>query len=530
MTARRVDRRPPLHYPDNPLHAFLRRAAEVDPERTFLRFEDETFTFREMDAWGTAFANALRSAGIDPGDRVLLAMSNRSECLMVQHGVSQAGAATVLVNPSWKPYELERAFEITRPVAVVTDGPLAETVDAVGSQVPALRICVDDPPAGWRPFWDLVTSAGGHRPPEIDGDLSKIEAVLPFSSGTTGLPKAVRHSHRSLTAAITQRVAAYGITDEDRLQYFMALCTTYGVICSLAALAARASFRLFRRFDAVQVLQNIEAERITLAFGAAPVARAFRDTTDLERFDLSSLRWMMWGATPVLPEIAGEVTRRSGIRWMQAYGTTEIGITSNPATEPGRFRLDSPGFALSDVELRTVDPKTGTTLPRGEVGELVVAIPAVMMGYLPEEDNAGVFLPDGAFRTGDLAFVDDQGWVHLTDRVKELIKVSAFQVAPAELERLISTVPGVVDCAVYGVPDERRGERPKAAVVTDASDPPDEATIVAFVAERVATYKHLVGVRFVEEIPRNAGGKILRWMLRDSDATPSADGHRPRGD
>jgi long-chain acyl-CoA synthetase len=517
-------RRPPLHYPDQPLHAFLRTAAELVPERVFLRFEAERYTFREMDAWGTAFANALLSRGLEPGDRVLLDMANRAECLMVQHGVSQAGGSCVLVNPSWKAAELSRAIDITRPVGVVADAAVAEVIQSLGDRVPRLRMCVDAPsPEGWLPWWDIVEHAPGTRPAELDVDLSKLEALLPFSSGTTGLSKAVRHSHRTMTAAVTQRVAAYGITDTDKLQYFMALCTTYGVICSLSALAARASFHLFRRFDARAALDNIEQERITVSFGAAPVAIALRDFPDLERYDTTSLRWMMWGATPVRAEIADEVTRRSGIRWMQAYSTTEVGIASNPADDPERFRLDSPGFALSDVELRTVDIETGEDLPAGSPGELVVRSPGLMMGYLPEEDNDGAFLPDGSWRTGDVAYLDEDGWIHLTDRVKELIKVSAFQVAPAEIEDLISTIGGVLDCAVYGVPDARRGERAKAAVVAEPGRGLTEEAIMNFVAERLATYKHLGGVVFVDQIPRNAGGKILRRVLREADPATTAE-------
>jgi acyl-CoA synthetase (AMP-forming)/AMP-acid ligase II len=502
----------------------LRRAADTCPERTFLHFDNQHLTFGELDARGTAFANALIGLGTAYGDRVMLAMSNRSEWFMVQHGVSQAGGASVVVNPSWKPYELRRAVEITQPVAVVADGACAEVIDELGTEMPRIRICVDDPRTNdWASFWDLVAAGSGTRLPDLRADLATTEALLLFSSGTTGLPKAVRHSHRTLSAAITQRVAAYGVTDADRLQYFMAMCTTYGVICALSAIAARASLRLFRRFDAVPVLENIADEGITLGFGAAPVAIAFREVQDLERFDLSTLRWMMWGATPVLPEVAEEVTRRSGITWMQAYGTTEVGIASNPATEPERMRLDSPGYPLSDVVIRTVDPETGDTLPAGASGELVVQSPGLMMGYLPEADNEEAFLPDGSFRTGDIAYVDDQGWVHLTDRAKELIKVSAFQVAPAELERLISTIPGVRDCAVFGIPDARRGERPKAAIVMDAATPADAEPILRFVADRVASYKHLVGVVFIDVIPRNAAGKILRWQLRDNDARSVAD-------
>jgi acyl-CoA synthetase (AMP-forming)/AMP-acid ligase II len=514
-----------LHYPDRPLHDFLRLAAGSSPERVALRFDDGSLTFRDLDGWGTAFGNALRRVGVELGDRVLLAMSNRPECLMIQHGVSQSGASSVLVNPSWKHDELTKAIELTRPKAVVTDAVLAERLDAIDAARRCERICVDeDRPARWASFWNLTCDAPGSRPPDLDVDLSRLECLLPFSSGTTGVAKAVRHSHRSMHAAITQRVAAYGITDSDRLQFFMALCTSYGLICSLSSIAARASFRLFRRFDAETALQNIEDERITMAFAAAPVAIKFRDLQDLERYDLSSLRWMMWAATPVLPEIADEVSRRSGIRWMQAYSTTEVGIASNPAPHPEQFRLDSPGYPLSDVQVRTVDPETGADLEPGQEGELVVRSPAMMMGYLPEEGNAGAFLPDGSFRTGDLAWIEPGGWIHLTDRVKELIKSSGFQVAPSELERLLMTYPGVLDCAVYGVSHPRRGEAPKAAVVADPVNPPSAEALMSFVAEKLATYKRLCGVVFVDAIPRNAGGKLLRRDLRavDPEATGAA--------
>jgi long-chain acyl-CoA synthetase len=222
----------------------------------------------------------------------------------------------------------------------------------------------------------------------------------------------------------------------------------------------------------------------------------------------------MWGATPILPELADQVTRRSGIRWMQAYATTEAGIASNPAGHPDLCRLDSAGIALSDVELRTVDPETAEPLPAGQPGEIVVRGPSVMLGYLPEADDAAAFLPDGSFRTGDIGWIDGDGWVFVTDRVKELIKVSGFQVAPAELERVLSTHPRVLDCAVYGMPDVRRGEVPWAAVVPTPGEPPEPEQLMAHVADHLARYKHLAGVELVEAIPRNGAGKILRRHLR----------------
>ena len=521
--------RPRLHYPDQPLHQFLRDAADRRGERIALRFEDAAYTFRELDARGTNFANALSRLGLGMGDRVLLASGNRPEWLMVQHGISQVGGATVLVNSSWREGEVGHATELTRPAAVVADTAMAERLSASALTLPDVRICLDDqPPAGWRPFWDVIADAPGGRPPDLDADLSRLEALLPFSSGTTGLPKAVRHSHRSLVAAAIQRVASYGISDLDRLQFFMPLFTIYGVVVYTSVFASGASLRLFRRFDPQTVLQNMQDERITIAFAAAPVAAALRDRPDLEDYDLSSLRYMMWGATPVVPEIAADVSARTGIRWFVAYAATESGIAANPIEEPSAWRLDSPGLAISDVEIRVVDLVTHREVEPGHEGELVVRGPSTMLGYLPEEDDADAFLPGGWFRTGDIGWLEPEGWIHLTDRAKEMMKVSAFQVAPTEIERLLLAHPGISDCAVYGIPDARLGEVPKAAVVLAPGAQLSEEEVIAYSAEHLASYKRVRYVAFVDEVPRNAAGKVLRRVLRANDPDVGT-GHVPPG-
>jgi long-chain acyl-CoA synthetase len=513
-----VRRRPGLHYPDQPLHQFLRDAADRHGERVALRFDDERFTFRDLDARGTNFANALAGLGFGLGQRALLACGNRPEWLMAQHGVSQTGGASVLVNSSWRAAEIAHALALTRPSAVIADLSMAERLDASGVALPDIRVCLDDDAApGWRPFWDLIGGASGRRPADLDVDLSRLEVLLPFSSGTTGLPKAVRHSHRSLVSAAIQRVASYGISDQDRLQFFMPLFTIYGVIVATTVFASCASLRLFRRFDPQTVLQNLQDERITIAFAAAPVAVALRDQPDLERYDLSSLRYMMWGATPVIRDVADEVTKRAGIRWFVAYATTEAGISANPIEHPATWRLDSPGIPVADVEVRVVDIDSHQDRPPGESGELIVRGPSMMLGYLPEADNADAFLPGGWFRTGDVGWMEPQGWIHLTDRSKEMIKVSGFQVAPAEIEQLLFTHPSIADCAVYGLPDPRQGEIPKAAVVVVAGASLSEADVITYVAERLATYKHLRAVGFVDQIPRNPAGKVLRRLLRSAD-------------
>jgi long-chain acyl-CoA synthetase len=509
--------RPPLHYPDRPLHHFLADAADRHPERIALVFAEENYTFRELDGAGNAFANALPGIGFEPGNRVALVVGNRPEWVVAQHGVSQAGGAVVMPNPAWKLGELRHAFELTAPDVVIAEAALADVVDAAGGA--ALRICVDrDVPEGWLSFWDLVYGASGNRPMPPPGFSLDDDVALPFSSGTTGLPKAVRHTHRSLVAAVTNWISAATICEDDHLQFFLPLFHIYGIVTLGCSFRAAAKLTLLPRFDLDRVLTNIEEARVTLAFGAAPVAVAMANHPELERYDLSSLRYFLWAATPVAEDVAHRVTERAGVRWVHAYGCTEgPDLHCNPVHLPEQCRLDSPGLPVSDLEVRIVDLETHEDLPFGEHGEVVVRGPHMMAGYLPAEATADAFLDGGWLRTGDVGWLEPEGWLHLTDRAKEMIKVSAFAVAPAELEAVLHAHPAVADCGVYGVPDARRGEVPKAAIVLTAPGAATAHELSAWVAERLATYKHIDQFVFVDEIPRTASGKVLRRMLKESD-------------
>jgi acyl-CoA synthetase (AMP-forming)/AMP-acid ligase II len=221
----------------------------------------------------------------------------------------------------------------------------------------------------------------------------------------------------------------------------------------------------------------------------------------------------MWGATPVSESVAEVVTLRTGVRWLPAYGASELPVIAcNPVHEPDRWRLDSAGLPPADVELRVVDLDTGAPLPSGQTGEIQARSPSVMAGYLPEDANAEAFA-DGWYRTGDVGWIEPEGWVHLTDRAKEMMKVNGFQVAPAEIEAVLLGHPAVRDCAVFGAPDERAGEVPVAAVQLDGDVADGE--LEALVAHSLANYKHLRRVIVVDAIPRLPSGKALRRTLRD---------------
>lgn len=511
-------RRPPLHYPDRPLHHFLQDAADRYAEQIALRFEDDVYTYRELDSTGNAFANALPGLGFSPGDRVALVVSNRPEWIIAEHGVSLAGGTVVMPNPNWKAAELRHAFELTQPTMVVADAACVELIDAAGG--PATRVCVDDdPPPGWVSFWDLIYSTSGRRPDQLPDAALDLDVALPFSSGTTGLPKAVRHTHRSLVATVINWNSASGIRKDDRLQFFMPLFHIYGIAISGCTWLSAAQLTLIPRFDLDVVLSNIERDRITLAFAAAPIAVAMANHPALEKFDLSSLRYMLWAATPIAEDVANRVTERSGLRWIHGYGSTEVpGLHINPVDYPDRCRLDTPGLPVSDLEVRIVDLETFADVPHGTEGEILVRGPHTCAGYLPEEATAEAFV-DGWFRTGDVGWVEPEGWIHITDRAKEMIKVSGFSVAPAEIEAMLHGHPAVADCGVYGVPHPTKGEVPKAAIVLTEPGAATEDEIRAYVAERLATYKNLGEVVFVDAIPRTTSGKVLRRTLKDEDPT-----------
>lgn len=458
-------------------------------ERAVLAFGNEQYTMARLEAFTDGFATALELRGVRPGHRVALMSSNRPEFVMALRAIWRLGAAAVLMSPAWKRAEVEHALALTDPAHAVGDHPVLAELR------PMLRL--DDP----------ITP--GQRTFELPDPES--EALLVFSSGTTGMPKAVRHSHNSFAAAKRHWRDALQLVSTDRLQIATPPSHILGLLNIVTALDSGAWIRLHRRFDVDTILRHIQDDRITIETAVAPIALAIAAHPELESYDLSSLRYIMWCATPVTASVAETVTRRAGVTWVAAYGASELPlITCNPI---GGGRLDSVGRAVPGVHLRVVSPTTGEAVPPGEAGEIQARSDSVMAGYLPETATAGAFR-DGWYRTGDMGYLDNGGWLQITDRLKEMIKVKGFQVAPAEIEAVLYAHPAVRDCAVFGVPDPVDGESVVAAVATSAAV--DAGELTALVADRLASYKRLRGVVFVEDIPRLPSGKVLRRTLKES--------------
>ncbi len=459
------------------------------PDPVVLAFEDRRYRRSELDAAVNGFSAVLGRAGVRPGDRVALMSSNRPEFVIALYGIWRAGAAVVLLSSSWKRAELEHALALTAPTYAVGDQPL------LAELMPMLSL--DDP------IPPQIDPVGPVPPPAGD-------AVFVFSSGTTGLPKAVRHTHASFAAAVGHWGRALQLGPTDRLQIATPPSHILGLLNIATVLDRGGYLRLHRRFDIDTLLRHIASDRITVEMAVAPIALAIASHPDLESFDLSSLRYIMWCATPVTPSVAETVTRRAGVTWMTAYGASELPVLACNDLEGGR--LDTVGRAPAGVHLRVVSLETGEPLPAGQPGEIQAQSDSVMAEYLPSEDTAAAF-DDGWYRTGDVGYLDDDGYLRITDRTKEMIKVRGFQVAPAEVERVLLGHPAVADCAVFGIPDVTDGEAVVAAVATRADVIASE--LVALVENSLAGYKRPRDIVFVEEIPRLPSGKVLRRVLKE---------------
>jgi long-chain acyl-CoA synthetase len=501
------------------IHDGLEGAAGRHGDRDAILAGDDRWSFRQLHQLSDACARHLADRGVGPGDRVAVMTTNRAEFVMVVHAVTRVGAAAVLLSPAWKGAEVEHCLALTGARLAVADAGGFELLRArLGGDA---VIDLDDGAAHAALF--AGTAALPAAPAGDDTRADDDEAILVFSSGTTGLPKAVRHTHRSLRAATDHWCAALDLGPTDRFQIATPPTHILGLLNLLAAVQAGATVRLHARFDLDEVLHRTATERMTLEMAVAPIALALANHPTLEDHDLSSLRYIMWGATPVTESVARTVTERTGVRWLPGYGASEVPVIAvNPVHDPGSWRLDSAGLPPEGVELRVVDLDTRAVLEPGQRGEIQVRSPSVMAGYLPDEANAEAF-EDGWYRTGDVGWLEPEGWVHLTDRAKEMIKVNGFQVAPAEVEAVLLGHPRVVDCAVFGVADERAGEVPVAAVQVapggdaPAGGPGADATgdeLQRLVADSLATYKHLHHVVVVDSIPRLPSGKVLRRTLR----------------
>jgi acyl-CoA synthetase (AMP-forming)/AMP-acid ligase II len=460
-------------------------------------------------------AAGLAQRGFGAGDVLAIHAPNLPEYPVAALAAATLGGTVTTANPLYTADELAYQLEDSAARVLVTVPPFLEAATEAARRAGVSDVYVFGEAPGARPFAELLQAhPNGLRPARVDPD--GVVALL-YSSGTTGLPKGVELTNRALVANLLQTDTVLGIDEDDTGVAVAPFFHTLGfTILVCQPLAAGATVVSLPRFELEGFLGAIQEHRATYTVVVPPIALALARHPAVERYDLSSLRFMGCGAAPLGPELEQECEDRIGCFVHQGYGMTEAvaGIAISAMTEQERNLRGQAGILMPGVEARIVDVETGDDLGSDGTGELWVRGPQLMRGYRGRPDATAATLDaDGWLHTGDIGRVDEEGRVFITDRLKEVIKYKGFQVPPAELEALLCTHPEIADAAVVGAADEVAGEIPAAFVVTRGELGDDE--LMAWVSERVAPHKRIRRVERVEAIPRSPAGKILRRELRE---------------
>ncbi|MFJ4539233.1 4-coumarate--CoA ligase family protein [Streptomyces tibetensis] len=507
-----------------PIHdAVLARAAEFGDIPALIDGTDgTTLTYEQVDRFHRRVAAALAEAGVRKGDVLALHSPNTIAFPTAFYAATRAGATVTTVHPLATADEFAKQLRDSAARWIVTVSPLLDVARRASELAGGVReIFVCDSASGHRSLIDMLASTAPD--PQADIDPAEDVAALPYSSGTTGIPKGVMLTHRQIATNLAQLHQAIPAGPGDRILAVLPFFHIYGLTALMnAPLRQGATVVVLPRFDLEQFLAAIEKYRITALYVAPPIVLALAKHPAVAQYDLSSLKYVISAAAPLDARLAAACSQRLGLPPVgQAYGMTEL----SPGTHvvPLAAMNDAPpgtvGKLIAGTEMRIVsldDP--GKDLPAGESGEILIRGPQIMKGYLGRPDATTAMIdPDGWLHTGDVGHVDEDGWLFVVDRVKELIKYKGFQVAPAELEALLLTHPDIADAAVIGTYNADGNEVPHAYVVRrpTAADL-TEAEIMMYVAERVAPYKRIRHVTFIVGVPRAASGKILRRQLRES--------------
>lgn len=480
-------------------------------------------SYAALRAQINALAGALAARGVGIGTVVGILCPNVPAFATVFHGVLRSGATATTINSLYTPGEIEKQLADAGATWLFTVSPLLPhalpAAEALG--IPADHLVVLDGAEGHPNLRDLLMEQAAA--PEVTFDPATHIAVLPYSSGTTGVAKGVMLSHTNLVANVVQCTASIDLKNNDRVLAVLPFFHIYGMTVLLnLALHQRAALVTMPKFDLVEFLTVIQKFQVTYLYIAPPIAVALAKHPVVDQFDISTVHTVFSGAAPLDAETANSAATRIGARIMQGYGMSELSpVATAVPYDRTDVPIDSVGVILPNQLCKLVDVDSGAEITdigeNGETapGELWVKGPNVMLGYLNKPDATAETLDaDGYLHTGDIATYNEGGWFNIVDRAKELIKYKGYQIPPAELEALLLSNPKIMDAAVIGVLDDDKQEIPKAFVVAAPDSGLTEQEVMDFVAANVAPHKKVRRVEFIDAIPKSSAGKILRKDLR----------------
>jgi long-chain acyl-CoA synthetase len=527
-----------LEYPKVPLHAILEKTAKEYPEKTAIAYFERELTYAELDSLSNQFAGALAALGVKKGDRVAVFLPNIPQFVIAYFGALKAGAVSTTISPLHKEREVEYQLTDSEAEAIVALDSLHPIVEKVwpktslknviitsleeyASKTTASPSTLEQKPNG-HSFQELLKEKGS-KPLKVDINPEEDLAALQYTGGTTGTAKGAMLTHLNLVSnALTFAAWIKGEMAEETFLTALPLFHIYGLTTSMnVPISLAAKMVLLPRFEPIKALETIQRHKVTVFCGVPTMYSILLANPELGKFDLTSIRVCISGASPLPPQVQKKFMDITGGFLAEGYGLTEASPVTHcsPVDKTMRtVRLGSIGLPLPDTAARIVDVETGEkTLGAGETGELAVKGPQVMRGYWRNPKETALVLRDGWLLTGDIAKIDRDGYFYITDRKKDLIKYKDYSVYPRELEDVIYEYPAVKLCAVVGKPDPMVGEIPKAFAVLKDGAKATEAEIMAFVNEKVAPYKAVREVEFRKELPVSAVGKVLRRVLQEEE-------------
>ncbi|KAM4113244.1 hypothetical protein ACJW30_05G205500 [Castanea mollissima] len=484
----------------------------------------EVYTYYDVDLISRKVASGLNKLGIGQGDIVLILLPNTPEFVFVFLGASHLGAITTAANPFFTPAEIAKQAKGSNAKLIITQASYYDKVKDLAHENNVKIMCIDPPPQDCLHFSEL-TQANENQIPKVDISPDDVVA-LPYSSGTTGLPKGVMLTHKGLVTSVAQQVDGENpnlyFHSEDVILCVLPLFHIYSLnSVLLCGLRVGAAILIMQKFEIGSLLELIQKHKVSVMPIVPPIVLSISKSPDLHKYDLSSIRMLKSGGAPLGKELEEAFRAKfPNAKFGQGYGMTEAGPVLSMclafAKEPFEVKSGACGTVVRNAEMKIVDPETGASLPHNQRGEICIRGDQIMKGYINDpEATARTIDKEGWLHTGDIGLIDDEDELFIVDRLKELIKYKGFQVAPAELEAILLTHPNVSDVAVVPMKDESAGEVPVAFVVRSNGSQVTEDEIKQFVSKQVVFYKRINRVFFIDAIPKSPSGKILRKNLRE---------------
>lgn len=537
---------PSLEYPRVPLTYFLEQSAATYPDSYAIYFLGKRITYRELLQMSYQFANALIKRGVNKGDRVAIMLPNTPQAVICYYGVLFAGATVVMTNPLYTERELIHQMNDSGAETIITLDLLYKRVTSVKASTPLKRVIVtsigDFLPFLKKMLYPLVQKKQGHNPqvtygsdvepflsvlkesavipvkPQIDPERDI--ALLQYTGGTTGVAKGVMLTHGNLIAnAIQCQAVLYKLQKgKERILGALPLFHVYGMTTVMnKGISIAAEIILVPKYDVKQILEMIDKMKPTLFPGAPTMYIALINHPDLKKHDLSSIEACVSGSAPLPVEVQNKFEKLTGGKLVEGYGLTEASPVTHSNPIWGKRVTGSIGMPWPDTDCRIVDTATGEELPQGEIGEFAVKGPQVMMGYWNRPEETAAILKDGWLLTGDMGYMDEQGYFYIVDRKKDMIIAGGFNIYPREVEEVLFEHPSIQEAAVIGVPDPYRGETVKAFVVFKEGQEASEEELEQHCRQRLASYKIPRQYEVRTDLPKTLVGKVLRRQLQDED-------------